>query len=220
MRMRVLAVVAAAGLGLTAGNACSGDYSAGYGRVAPPAPAPAPVAAPADDSCGSVAAAFGQIGDSLGLGGAGDDMPWQLADRPDDGVTAFLDRLKAENGRIDRIQAAYDAVTECRKAEVRTLKADVAAARLPRAAAEARLAAIHRLYETDVLMARLIGQIVTLRADRLREAARRPAAAPHLPKKLRDDIAEQTATNQAKRSAFVASITRAEQWRDTGFVLG
>jgi len=215
MLVRVLAVVVVAGgVGLAACGASYGDGAAASGR---------PVASAEVDTCGSVAAEFGQVGGAFGLGGANDDAPWQtplVSGLPDQGLTAFLDRLKAENAAIDRIQAAYDRVTECRRTEVHGIKADVAASRLSRAAAEARLAAIHRLYQTDVLVARLVGQVVTLRAERFHEAARRPVVAAHPSRRLREEIAEQTASNQAKRGAFVASVARAETWRDTGFVLG
>ena len=216
MRVRNLGTAVAITFGLAAGCAGAMDYS-----TAPATPAaPSPPAAPMEDSCGSVAGEFGQTSGGVALGGADDTMAWQVADQSDDGLRTFLDRLKAENARIDHIQAAYDRVTECRKAQVRAIKAEVAANRLPRDLAAAHLAAIHRLYRTDLLVARLTGQVVTLRAERFREAARRPATAAPLPKRLQTEIAEQTATNQAKRGAFVASIERAEQWRDTGFVLG
>ncbi|MBI1206887.1 MAG: hypothetical protein GC191_06320 [Azospirillum sp.] len=214
-----------------------------------------------DDACGSVSGEYLRTGDAFGIasrhiaGAAADPLSWEL--RLANGasptvLSALLAELQNENALVEQIQQTYDRVTACRRQEVIELKADAAAKRISRAVAELRLALIRERYENDVRIARLIGQIVSLRNARFRaanelvnpgSAARLPGlAAPHptttvapprqpphrpasrpMPRsavaELRQEILTQTASNQSKRNDFVASIARAEAWRDTGFVL-
>jgi hypothetical protein len=197
-------------------------------------PEVSPVAITAIEACGAIFARFGEAGDALATA-RGDDEAFRtpatgLAGGEGD-LNRLLDHLGQANAGIDRVQAAYDRVTECRKASVRTIKAETAAGRLGRPAAERALALVRQLYENDLRLARLIVRILELQSERLRLAAAalaEPSPAdpvsgrprPPAARVLRQQLAAQTATNQAKRSAFAASVGQAESWKQSGFVFG
>ncbi|HYF06657.1 MAG TPA: hypothetical protein VD970_03480 [Acetobacteraceae bacterium] len=94
------------------------------------------------------------------------------APAPAGSVTAELAR---ENAEIDSLQIAFDALLYCRWIEGRQIRADFAAGRLTRPAAEARMAAVRARLRRDLDRARsVVAQLEArdaARADRLEAAA-------------------------------------------------
>ncbi|CAK0775924.1 hypothetical protein WCLP8_5310008 [uncultured Gammaproteobacteria bacterium] len=189
-------------------------------------------ALPTADACGSVVGRFEGLGEGLAKSAAVADLSTEATEAlSEDRLTALLDGVRAENTKLDQIQAAYTQVTECRKAEVRKVRAAFKEGRLDRVAADRGLAELRRLYREDLLLARAIGGTMDRRgcavhdADRtlatLAATDRRPAIRRlvRTTVEARRRIAEQTASNIIKRNDYIASIVQAEDWRDKGFAL-
>lgn len=78
--------------------------------------------------------------------------------------------LARENGELDSLQIAFDSLLYCRWIEARTVRADLAAGRVPRAQSEARMAALRARLRADLDRARAVV------AELDRQAAARNAA--------------------------------------------
>ncbi|MFN6953357.1 MAG: hypothetical protein ACK4PG_01040 [Acetobacteraceae bacterium] len=134
----------------------------------------------AGDGCGREVSGFGSAADPLlrPAGSAAAVIPFHAhraglnTDRPEApqppvvvAAPAPLDRqLAAENADLDRVQIAFDALLYCRWIEGRTIRADLAAGRLGRAEAEARMAAVRERLRRDLDAARRLIESLGARA--------------------------------------------------------
>ncbi len=91
------------------------------------------------DSCQVQSVAFLDL--TRGLQPASAIPPGRWADGGPAVQADLRTQLGAENALLERLQIAFDALLYCRWIELRTIRADLAAGRVPRATAEARLAA-------------------------------------------------------------------------------
>jgi outer membrane lipoprotein SlyB len=79
--------------------------------------------------------------------------------------------LSNENAQLDRTQAAFDNLTNCRFQQARTVRADLQAGRITRDQAQSRMAVIRSRYDRDVQLARSINGQITGRQEQFAEAA-------------------------------------------------
>lgn len=108
-------------------------------------------------------------------------------------------RLAAENADLDRLQIAFDALLYCRWIEGRTIRADLAAGRLARAEAEARMGAVRERLRRDLDAARrLIDSLAARAAERQPDLER---SAPG----IRTDLARAAANRSAPVRALAAA---------------
>ncbi len=83
--------------------------------------------------------------------------------------------LRQENAELDALQIAFDALLYCRWIEARTIRAELAASRVARPAAEARMAALRARLQRDLSRAQAVLDSLERRAG-AREAAVEAAA--------------------------------------------
>ena len=69
---------------------------------------------------------------------------------------SILGDVRRDNEQIDRAQANFDQVVLCRRREADAIRADLAANRIDRAQAQARMAKVRERYEQDLAVARTI----------------------------------------------------------------
>jgi uncharacterized protein YcfJ/cold shock CspA family protein len=81
------------------------------------------------------------------------------------------DDLGRENAQLDRTQLAFDQLTDCRFQQARQVRADLAAGRITREQAQARMNLIRTRYDRDVRLARTINGQITGRQEQFAEAA-------------------------------------------------
>jgi hypothetical protein len=130
------------------------------GGVAPGAAAPRPVAMAAEsgDSCGPQVVVFVNAGDLFGA------PPRRLHPPTADELAR---ELAQENAAIDRLQVAFDALLYCRWTEVRLVRAEANAGRLPQATARTRIAEVTDRLRSDVGRAGQIRTQIAARTARL-----------------------------------------------------
>jgi hypothetical protein len=83
--------------------------------------------------------------------------------------------LRQENADLDALQIAFDALLYCRWIEARTIRAELAANRVPRATAETRMAALRARLQRDLARAQSVLDALESRTAQ-REAAVEAAA--------------------------------------------
>jgi hypothetical protein len=116
--------------------------------------------------------------------------------------------LAAENADLDRLQIAFDALLYCRWIEGRTIRADLAAGRLTRAEAEARMAAVRERLRRDLDAARrLIDSLAARAAERQADLER---SAPGIRTELARAAANRSAPVRALAAATVPLRLRPE----------
>jgi hypothetical protein len=141
--------------------------------------------ADASDGCRSQVGSFNGAGDAFVGSGAQQTDPGQLprgtvatnfgrapAAAPAQGLDAAL---RQENAEIDALQIAFDALLYCRWIEARVIRAELAANRVARPAAEARMAALRARLQRDLARAQSVLDSLERRAV-TREAAVESAA--------------------------------------------
>lgn len=164
-RFAARGVLLAAGASLVL-NACAPPGGSGF--------------ADAGEGCRNQLTSFNGAGDSFLAGGGQQTEPGQLprgtvatnfgrapAAAPAQGLDAALSR---ENAELDALQIAFDALLYCRWIEARTIRAELAASRVARPAAEARMAALRARLQRDLSRAQAVLDSLERRA-----AAREPA---------------------------------------------
>lgn len=125
--------------------------------------------------------------------------------RPAGGIEATLAQ---ENADLDALQIAFDALLYCRWIEARTIRAELAANRVPRAAAESRMAALRARLQRDLARAQAVLDSLERRA-----AQREPvleAAAPGSRAAAQRARAETGATRRVVAAATVPLRLRPE----------
>jgi hypothetical protein len=167
----------------------------------------------AGEGCAPQLVGFTEAGDgALGpaaahAGFAAPALPWQGTPMPGQrgaavrppGTAPLADRLAAENAAIERLQIAFDALLYCRWIEARTVRADLAAGRVPRPDSERRMAALRARLNRDLARARELLQTLEARA-----AERTPqveAAAP--------GVSQEASEARAARGRQVAAVAAA-----------
>ncbi|MBR0650563.1 hypothetical protein GXW78_12885, partial [Roseomonas terrae] len=146
---------------------------------------PAGSSADAGEGCRNQVASFNGSGDAfLGTGSAGRwTEPGQMPRGTvmtdfsrGAGSGAGLDAtLRQENADLDALQIAFDALLYCRWIEARTIRAEYTANRVPRAAADQRMAALRARLQRDLARAQAVLDGMEARA-RSREPALEAAA--------------------------------------------
>ena len=127
----------------------------------------------------------------------------------DAGAGAGLDgALRQENADLDAVQIAFDALLYCRWIEARTIRAELAAGRVARPAAESRMAALRGRLQRDLARAQAVLDSLERRAAD-REAALE-AAAPGSREAARRARAESGATRRVVAAATVPLRLRPE----------
>jgi len=81
------------------------------------------------------------------------------------------DDLGRENAQLDRTQAAFDQLTDCRFQQARQVRADYQAGRISRDRAQAQMNLIRTRYDRDVALARTINGQITGRQEQFADAA-------------------------------------------------
>lgn len=79
--------------------------------------------------------------------------------------------LSRENAQLDRTQAAFDQLTDCRFGQARQVRADLTAGRISRDQAQAQMNLIRQRYDRDLTLARTINGQIGGRQDQFAEAA-------------------------------------------------
>lgn len=111
---------------------------------------------------------------NFGRGGGGAPAP-AAPPAPAAGLEATLSQ---ENADLDAVQIAFDALLYCRWIEARTIRAELAARRVPRATAEQRMAALRARLQRDLARAQEVLDALDRRAVGREQALE--AAAPGL----------------------------------------
>ena len=132
------------------------------------------------EGCRNQVTSFNGAGDGFLGAGAQQTDPGQLprgtvatnfGRAPAASPVAGLDAtLSQENAELDALQIAFDALLYCRWIEARTIRAELAANRVARPAAEARMAALRARLQRDLNRAQAVLESLERRA-----AAREPA---------------------------------------------
>jgi len=126
-----------------------------------------------NEGCAAQKTSFVSAGDPL-LRQAQPQRPGPRADlsrqRPAEAGTDLQGTLARENSALDSLQIAFDSLLYCRWIEARTVRADLAAGRVPRAQSEQRMAALRARLRADLDRARAV------LADLERQAAERAPA--------------------------------------------
>ncbi|HWT08706.1 MAG TPA: hypothetical protein VN329_06045 [Roseomonas sp.] len=171
----------------------------------------------AGEGCRSQLASFNGSGDALvapaGRWTAPGELPRgtvatdfsRAAAAPGAGLEATL---RQENADIDAVQIAFDALLYCRWIEARTIRAELAANRVPRQAAEARMAALRARLQRDLARAQSVLDALEARTAQ-REAAVE-VAAPGSREAARRARAESGATRSVVAAATVPLRLRPE----------
>ena len=89
--------------------------------------------------------------------------------------------LVRENGQIDRSQAAFDAVMDCRFGSAAAIRADLAAGRIDRPTAELAMARVRQLAGRDLALAQRINKSIAERGSQFDVAADNLGARPEPP---------------------------------------
>ncbi|MEO3472196.1 hypothetical protein AAFN86_10040 [Roseomonas sp. CAU 1739] len=116
--------------------------------------------------------------------------------------------LRQENADLDALQIAFDALLYCRWIEARTIRAEFAANRVPRQAAETRMAALRARLQRDLARAQSVLDALEART-RQRDVALE-AAAPGSREAARRARAETGATRSVVAAATVTLRLRPE----------
>ncbi|GGJ13669.1 SH3 domain-containing protein [Neoroseomonas lacus] len=116
--------------------------------------------------------------------------------------------LRQENADIDAVQIAFDALLYCRWIEARVIRAELAANRVPRPAAEARMAALRARLQRDLARAQAV--LDALEARTTQRDAAIEAAAPGSRAAARRARAESGATRSVVAAATVPLRLRPE----------
>lgn len=116
--------------------------------------------------------------------------------------------LRQENADIDAVQIAFDALLYCRWIEARTIRAELAANRVPRRAAETRMAALRARLQRDLARAQAV--LDALESRTAQRDAVVEAAAPGSRDAARRARAESGATRSVVAAATVPLRLRPE----------
>lgn len=116
-------------------------------------------------------------------------------------ATRVQNDLSRENAEIDRSQQAFDALIDCRFAQAKQLRLDVAEKRLTLEQGRARMAQIRAWTERDIALARQINARIETRG------AEFEAAAENLQPGTKSQIAAQKAAAPAARQAVTTRAT-------------
>lgn len=108
--------------------------------------------------------------------------------------------LRQENADLDALQIAFDALLYCRWIEARTIRAEYAANRTPRAAADTRMAALRARLQRDLARAQAVLDAMESRARQRAPAVE--AAAPGLAASR-----ARTGTGTTRRVTAAATVT-------------
>jgi len=136
--------------------------------------------------------------------------------------------LSKEGQQIDRTTATFARLRECRFAQATTIKANLRAGRMDRAAAQTALKYQSDRFNEEMRLARHYGVNMQKRGDEFREAAENlqrqdPSLTTAAPRRNRSQgqqvMAAATETVPEKRSSFVSTINSAEQRSKVAFNL-
>lgn len=116
--------------------------------------------------------------------------------------------LRQENADLDALQIAFDALLYCRWIEARTIRAELAAGRAPRQAAETRMAALRARLQRDLSRAQAV--LDALEARTAQRDAALEAAAPGSRDAARRARADTGATRRVVAAATVTLRLRPE----------
>lgn len=176
-----------------------------------------PAGGDAGEGCRNQVTSFNGSGDALVGGGGRWTDPGQMprgtvatdfsrgAAAPAAGLEATL---RQENADIDAVQIAFDALLYCRWIEARTIRAELGANRVPRQAAEARMAALRARLQRDLARAQSV--LDSLESRTAQRDAAVEAAVPGSREAARRARAESGATRRVVAAATVALRLRPE----------
>lgn len=141
---------------------------------------------PGGEACGPQLGSFNGAGaaflpDTAGAGTWGSRRPQSTTDfarGAAPGAEALQATLAQENSDLDAVQIAFDALLYCRWIEARTIRAELAAGRTARPAAESRMAALRARLQRDLARAQAV--LASLEQRDAERAAAVEAAAPGL----------------------------------------
>lgn len=120
-------------------------------------------------------------------------------------VSKFVGDVTQENQQIDRAQAAFDRLVQCRREQAAQVRADVAAGRITPDEGNQRMAAVRAAYESDLQLARKVSQGIHEHSDSLAYANEQLKPQPYVVVASAPVYAEATET-----SAPVATSLRAQ----------
>lgn len=140
------------------------------------------------------------LGSSAGAGTWGTRTPLNTTDFGRGGPSLEA-TLAQENSDLDALQIAFDALLYCRWIEARTIRAELAAGRAARPAAEARMAALRARLQRDLARAQAV--LETLERRDAGRAAALDAAAPGLRASAQ---AARTGTANTRRVVAAATV--------------